>query len=92
MQLKLTDQEMQEVRKISESSTESVERLLHRLEMLTWGDGLLEFRMQSSVGLLPWMEELQDLSDRVNRRLQKSGIPLAPSLEAYKEWKARQEK
>jgi hypothetical protein len=90
MQLKLTDQEMREVRKISENSTESVDRLLHRLEMLTWGDGLLEFRMQSSVGLLSWMEQLQDLSDRVNRRLQKSGISLGPSLEAYKEWKARQ--
>jgi hypothetical protein len=90
MQLKLTDQEIQEVRKISKDSNESVKRLLHRLEMLTWGDGLLEFRMQSSVGLLPWMIEIQDLSNRINRRLNKSGIPVGPSSEAYREWNARQ--
>jgi hypothetical protein len=90
MQLKLTDQEIQEVRKISKDSNESVKRLLHRLEMLTWGDGLLEFRMQSSVGLLPWMTEIQDLSNRINRRLNKSGIPVGPSSEAYREWNARQ--
>ena len=92
MQLKLTEQEMRAVRKISKNSTESVEKLIHRLELLTWGDGLLEFRMQSSVGLLPWMEELQALSDRVNDRLQKQGIPFGPSLEAYQAWKAKQKK
>jgi hypothetical protein len=90
MHLKLTDEEMQEVYRISASCTESVERLCQRLEMLTWGDGLLEFRMQAGVGLLPWMEQLQELSDRVNLRLQKSGVPVGPSLEVYKEWLARQ--
>ena len=84
MKLKLTDKEMQEVCQISKISTQGLESLLHRLEKLTWGDGLLEFRMQSSVGLLPWMEQLQNLSNRINNRLQKSGIPLGPSLEAYK--------
>lgn len=84
MQLKLTDEEMQEVYKISKNSTQSLESLLHRLEKLTWGDGLLEFRMQSGVGLLPWMKQLQNLSNRINNRLQKLGIPLGPSLEAYK--------
>lgn len=86
MELKLTQEEMREVYKISKSSTKSVESLLHRLEKLTWGDGLLEFRMQSSVGLLPWMEQLEDLSNRINHRLQKSGIPLGPSLKAYKRY------
>ena len=90
MHLKLTDKEMQEVCRISANCTESVERLHQRLEMLTWGDGLLEFRMQAGVGLLPWMEQLQELSDRVNLRLQKSGVPVGPSLEVYKEWLARQ--
>lgn len=87
IELKLTKQEMQEVRKISANSNQSVESLIQRLEKLTWGDGLLEFRMQSGAGLLPWMVELQRLSDRVNHRLQQSGIPLGPSLKAYQEWK-----
>ncbi len=87
---KLTDEEMQEVYRISASCTESVERLYQHLEMLTWGDGLLEFRMQAGVGLLPWMEQLQELSDRVNLRLQKSGVSVGPSLELYKEWLTRQ--
>ncbi|MEM8829695.1 MAG: hypothetical protein AAGE96_10100 [Cyanobacteria bacterium P01_G01_bin.19] len=69
MQLKLTEEEMREVDQISNSSNQSVESLLRRLEMLSYGDGLLEFRMQSSVGLLPWMEQLQDLSNRINSRL-----------------------
>lgn len=84
MELKLTKEEMREVYKISKNSTESVESFLHRLEKLTWEDGLLEFRMQSSVGLLPWMNQLHDLSNRINYRLRKSGIPLGPSLKAYK--------
>ncbi|MFZ9737824.1 MAG: hypothetical protein ACO3EZ_07440 [Prochlorotrichaceae cyanobacterium] len=92
MHLKLTDEEMQEVQTISASCTESVGRLYQRLEMLTWRDGLLEFRMQASVGILPWMEQLQVLSDRVNLRLQQSGIPLGPSLEVYEKWLARQNK
>ena len=84
MELKLTDIEMREVCKISENSNQSVESLLHRLEMLTWGDGLLEFRMQSeSSCLLPWMKQLQDLSNRINHRLQELGIPYGPSLKAY---------
>jgi hypothetical protein len=83
VQLKLTDEEMQEVYRISVNCTESVERLCQRLEMLTWGDGLLEFRMQASVGLLPWMEQLQELSNQVNKRLQEAGIPFGPSLEYY---------
>ena len=70
MQLRLADDEMREVYQISKNSTQSVESLLNRLEMLAKGDGLLEFRMQSSVGLLPWMEQLQDLSNRINHRLQ----------------------
>ncbi len=69
MPLKLTDEEMREVNRISKNSTQSVESLLRRLEMLSYGDGLLEFRMQSSVGLLPWMEQLQNLSNRINSRL-----------------------
>lgn len=89
MHLKLTDEEMQEVYRISANCTESVEGLYQRLEMLTWGDGLLEFRMQAGVGLLPWMEQLQELSDRINLRLQKLGVPVGPSLEAYEEWLTR---
>lgn len=92
MQLKLTAQEMQEVRTIAEHSAEPIDRLLERLERLTWGDGSLEGRMQSSVGLPPWMEQLQTLSDRINRRLQASGIPLGPSVAAYQAWEAKQKK
>jgi hypothetical protein len=83
MQLKLTHEEMQEVYRISANCTESLERLCQRLEMLSWGDGLLEFRMQAGIGLLPWMEQLQELSNQINKRLQESGIPFVPSLEAY---------
>lgn len=90
MHLKLTDEEIQEVHRISANCSESIERLSQRLEMLTWGDGLLEIRMQAGVGLLPWMEQLQELSNRVNLRLQESGVPIGPSLEVYEEWLARQ--
>lgn len=90
MRLKLIEEERQEVFRISENCTKSIEKLCQRLEMLTWGDGLLEFRMQAGVGLSPWMKQLQELSDRVNFRLQKSGVLVGPSLEAYKEWLARQ--
>lgn len=79
MHLKLTEEEMQEVYRISANCTESVERINQCLEILTWGDGLLEFKMQAGVGLLSWIEQLQELSDRVNLRLQKSGIPVGPS-------------
>ena len=72
MQLKLTDEEMQEVHRISLNCSESAEGLCQRLEMLTWGDGLLEFRMQAGVGLLPWMKQLQGLSDQINKRLHES--------------------
>ncbi len=85
MQLKLTDEEMQEAYRISANCTANVESLYQRLEMLTWGDGLLEFRMQAGIGLLPWMEQLQELSDQVNRRLRYSGIPFGPTVEAYQE-------
>jgi hypothetical protein len=91
MQLKLTDEEMQEVYRISVNCTESVERLCQRLEMLTWGDRLLEFRMQAGVGLLPWMEQLQELSNQINKRLQEVGIPFGPSLEDYQKNTGRQE-
>ncbi|MEM1309747.1 MAG: hypothetical protein AAGF98_09730 [Cyanobacteria bacterium P01_H01_bin.153] len=90
MQLKLTPAERQALQAISRRSSISVESLHERLELLTWGDGLLEFRMQSSTGLLPWMEQLSDLSDRVNRRLRKLGILAGPSLEAYEEWLSKQ--
>ncbi|MEM6837915.1 MAG: hypothetical protein AAF609_13780 [Cyanobacteria bacterium P01_C01_bin.120] len=90
MQLELTPEEQQELQAIAESSSLSVESLHERLEVLTWGDGLLEFRMQSSVGLSPWMEKLSNLSDRVNLRLRKLGIPAGPSLEAYEEWRSKQ--
>ncbi len=85
MQLKLIDEEMQEVCRISANCTEAVDSLCQRLEMLTWGDGLLEFRMQAGVGLLPWMEQLQNLSDQINKRLYSAGIPFGPTLEAYQE-------
>lgn len=93
MELKLTDAEMREVRRISKDCEQSVEMILDCLERLTWRDGLLGFRMQAEgAGLLPWMEQTSDLSDRVNRRLEKSGIPLGPSLKAYKQWKKEQKK
>jgi hypothetical protein len=37
--------------------------------------------MQADVGLLPWMKQLQALSNRINLRLQTSDIPINPSLE-----------
>ena len=83
MCLKLTQQELRDVYQISASCNQSVEALCQRLEKLTWGDGLLEFRMQAGVGLLPWMEQLLQLSDRINQRLQDSGVPFGPSLEDY---------
>jgi hypothetical protein len=85
MRLKLTNQERREIHHISARCNQSVEALCQRLEKLTWGDGLLEFRMQAGVGLLPWMEQLLKLSHQVNQRLQDSGIPFGPSLEAYQE-------
>ncbi|MGB3311810.1 MAG: hypothetical protein WA939_18880 [Nodosilinea sp.] len=91
MQLKLTDEEMQEVYRIAENCAESVERLYQRLEMLTWGDGLLEFRMQGGHPLA-WMDQTKDLSDRINVRLQAEGIPFGPALEAYEEIIRRQSK
>ena len=91
MQLKLTDEEMQEVYRISANCPESVEMLCQRLEMLTWGDGLLEFRMQASVGLLPWMKQLQKLSNQINQRLQGSGRPFGHSLETYQNNTSRQQ-
>ena len=89
MQLKLTDEEMQEVYLIAQDSDLSVESLLSRLELLTWGDGLLEFRMQT--GLLHWMEQLSDLGKRISGRLRSEGIPFGPSLEAYEAWLATQQ-
>lgn len=91
MELKLTDEEMQEVYRIAENCAESVERLCQRLEMLTWGDGLLEFRMQGGYPLA-WMDQTKDLSDRINARLQAEGIPFGPTLEAYQENIRRQAK
>lgn len=74
MQIELAEEEMQEVRRISEMYGISVAGLCDRLEVLLWGDGLLEFRMQSQATgeLLPWMEQLDDLSKAINRRLRKS--------------------
>ena len=86
MQLQLTPEETKELHAISTNHALSLEGLYERLEILTWGDGLLEFRMQSSIGLAPWMEQLSALSDRVNRRLRKSGVPAGPSLDAYEAW------
>ena len=93
MQLKLTDEEMQEVYLIAQDSDLSVESLLSRLELLTWGDGLLEFRMQSGspTGLLHWMEQLSDLGKRISGILRSEGIPFGPSLEAYEAWLATQQ-
>lgn len=90
MQLKLTDEEMQEVYLIAQDSGLSFESLLSRLERLTWGDGLLEFRMQSQTpdGLLPWQEQLSELGGRISVRLRSEGIPFGPSLEAYEAWLA----
>ncbi|MGB3516547.1 MAG: hypothetical protein WBA43_08825 [Elainellaceae cyanobacterium] len=85
MRIKLTGEEMREVYMISANCTQSVESLCARLEKLAGGDGLLEFRMQADVGLLPWMKQLQQLSDRINLRLQTSDIPINPSLEKYEE-------
>lgn len=91
MELKLTDAEMQEVRRISKDCDQEIEILLDCLERLTWRDGLLGFRMQAEVGeLLPWMKQISALSDRVNRRLEESGVPLGPSLKAYKQWEKEQ--
>ncbi|MEM6715170.1 MAG: hypothetical protein AAF827_09020 [Cyanobacteria bacterium P01_D01_bin.6] len=90
MQLQLTPAETQALHAIATNHSLSVEGLHERLETLTWGDGLLEFRMQSSIGLSPWMEQLSALSDRVNLRLRKSGIPAGPSLEAYAAWLSRE--
>ena len=92
MQLKLTDEETQEVHRIASNCSESVERLCQRLEMLTWGDGLLEFRMQESVGLLTWMEQLQDLSVQVNKRLQESEVLPEPALEDYQKHSEREKR
>lgn len=80
MQVELTEAEMQEVHRISELCGISVEGLRDRLEILLWGDGLLEFRMQSQATgqLFPWMEQLEDLSTRVNRRLRKSDGSIRP--------------
>lgn len=87
MELKLTDKEMQEVRRISRECDQDIEILLDCLEQLTWRDGLLGFRMQAEAAeLLPWMKQISALSDRVNRRLDESGVPLGPSLKAYKQW------
>ena len=90
MQLQLTPEEIRELEAISSRYSLNVEGLYERLKTLTWGDGLLEFRMQSSIGLSPWMEQLSNLSDRINIRLRKSGIPAGPSLEAYEAWLSRQ--
>lgn len=81
MRINLTNEEMREVYMISANCTQSVESLCKRLEKLAGGDGLLEFRMQADVGLLPWMKQLQALSNRINLRLQTSDIPINPSLE-----------
>lgn len=85
-QLQLTPEETRELEAITSRHSLNVAGLYERLETLTWGDGLLEFRMQSSIGLSPWMEQLSALSDRVNSRLRRSGIPAGPSLEAYEAW------
>ncbi len=90
MQLQLTPEEIRELEAISSRYSLNVEGLYERLKTLTWGDGLLEFRMQSSIRMSPWMEQLSALSDRVNIRLRKSGIPAGPSLEAYEAWLSRQ--
>jgi hypothetical protein len=91
MELKLTDEEMQEVLEIANSCDKSVEGLCHRLEMLTWGDGLLEFRMQGSCPL-EWMDRIHNLSERINTRLKSEGILLGPTLEAYDEFLKREPK
>lgn len=92
--IKLTDSEMQEVRAIAHHSQQTVKSLIIRLEKLTWGDGLLEFRMQSAWpgGITSWMDELLDLSNRINSRLAKAGIPLGPNRRAYQSWLAAQNK
>lgn len=87
--LKLTPQELQTAVAIAASSDQPLDQIVKRLELLTWRDGLAEFRMQSSGGLLPWMEHLLALSDRVNQRLEQEGIPLGPNRTAYAAWLAK---
>lgn len=87
--LRLTPQEMQVIEAIAQGSGQTQASLVKRLELLTWRDGLAEFRMQSSTGLLPWMKQLMALSDRVNQRLEHEGVPLGPNPTAYQAWLAR---
>lgn len=91
MELKLTDEEMQEVLEIANSCNKDLEGLCQRLEMLTWGDGFLEFRMQGGCPL-EWMDRIHNLSERINARLQSEGILFGPTLEAYEEFLKRESK
>jgi hypothetical protein len=86
--LELIEVEKQQLQKIAQSCDQSIESLLLRLEKLTWEDGLLEFRMQ--VALLPWQEAICKLSDLVNARLRREGIPFDSSRKAYEEWLTKQ--
>ncbi len=88
-ELSLTAAELRAIAAIALSSGQTPTSLVQRLAQLTWRDGLAEFRMQSSTGLLPWMQELLALSDRVNQRLEREGIPLGPSSAAYQAWLGR---
>lgn len=74
MALKLTDEELQAIHKIAVDSGQGTERLLDCLEQLSYGDAPLGCRMQAGApcGLLPWMEKISELSDRISYRLQHS--------------------